>query len=220
MLVKLYEEGKLVSHVFAKEMTDQEDARIGRLLDALKKDEQQSLNDSDAVQVAKEKESIAKLGLTKWRLIALAMTTRTAPQCYRQWHHLKLTDKQNQIETCTGPWTQEEDACLYELYQQSPEQYGWISKKLPHPRKVRTVRSRYKNYIRKYVAMLQRCRGAKWDPMLDQFAEVHMRCEIGAWHKKTLEGYRAQDPYPDPFELDLTGYETWKKDNLLSKKRK
>ncbi|KAJ2908229.1 hypothetical protein GGI21_003095, partial [Coemansia aciculifera] len=53
--------------------------------------------------------------------------------------------------------------------------------------------------------MLRKCRGAEWDPTADQFKEVHMRCEILAWSRRQLEGYRPHDPYEGPQDLDLTG---------------
>ncbi|KAJ1797465.1 hypothetical protein LPJ59_003122, partial [Coemansia sp. RSA 2399] len=90
---------------------------------------------------------------------------------------------------------------LYKLYASAPNQWKWIMDSLPRKRLYGQVVRRHTIYISKYVEMLRECRGPQWDPLADGFEEVHMRCEIWAWYKGTMIGYRAQDPQKCPYHF-------------------
>ncbi|KAJ2493341.1 hypothetical protein IWW37_000625 [Coemansia sp. RSA 2050] len=138
-----------------------------------------------------------------WPLVSLYMMTHTTAQCYGKW--ARMTRSSRNQECFRGPWTREEDARLYELCQQAPSRWSWIMLRLVRPRGLAAAKIRYSTYISRYVDMLRKCRGAEWHPMADGFEEVHMRCEVLAWSRRRLEGYRPHDPYSRPHDMDLTG---------------
>ncbi|KAJ2519944.1 hypothetical protein GGI11_002429 [Coemansia sp. RSA 2049] len=166
-----------------------------------------------------------------WSLISLHMGTRSAIQCQRKWNterndlynflSAKDSSSSNEVEkgekergSAMLPWSLEEDMQLYKLYNERPGKWKWISSGLSaihahQPRTYYQVIRRHTSYVGKYVAMLRQCRGASWDPLHDGFEEVHMRCEILAWYKGVLHGYRPTDPAKCPYDLDLTGFKSW-----------
>ncbi|KAI8325069.1 hypothetical protein GQ54DRAFT_302136 [Martensiomyces pterosporus] len=175
----------------------------GRFADALKKDNSSRLNS----------QGDSTAGAIVWPLISTYMGVRTASQCRLKWYYMqKNSSSDDGCEFYKGPWTRDEDATLYRLYRMNPGRWLWIHQGLPRRRKLISVKARYVTYVGRYVEMLRRCRPPGWDPMDDQFEEVHMRCEILAWHRGQLEGYRDSDPYESPYDLDLTGYSKWIKD--------
>ncbi|KAJ2068020.1 hypothetical protein GGH13_005074 [Coemansia sp. S155-1] len=139
----------------------------------------------------------------EWPLVSLYMMTHTVTQCRTKWAY--ISRRTRALECYRGPWTREEDARLYNLCQQAPNRWLWIMQRLVRPRGFAATKARYTSYIIRYVTMLKKCRGAGWDPMADQFEEVHMRCEVHAWSRRQLEGYRPHDPYNCPCDMDLTG---------------
>ncbi|KAJ2713943.1 hypothetical protein H4R19_001993 [Coemansia spiralis] len=147
-------------------------------------------------------------GPLPWLLIASHMDGRTAVQCRAMWRHQTMA-KRYSADTYGGPWTTEEDRALYMLYLETPGRWTWILPRLPRRRSRDSVIQRHRDHIAHYVAMLRGCRGAAWDPLADGFEEVHLRCEIRAWYAGHCEGYRPQDPYSCPYDLDLTGRSLW-----------
>ncbi|KAJ2746353.1 hypothetical protein GGI20_001413 [Coemansia sp. BCRC 34301] len=141
--------------------------------------------------------------LVSWPLVSLYMMTHTAAQCRAKWAY--MTRVARDAGLYRGPWTREEDARLYELCQQAPNQWSWILQRLVRQRGSAAAKARYTTYISRYVNMLRKCRGAEWDPMADQFEEVHMRCEVLSWSRRQLEGYRPHDPHECLYDMDLTG---------------
>ncbi|KAJ2662700.1 hypothetical protein IWW48_001758 [Coemansia sp. RSA 1200] len=169
-----------------------------------------------------------------WSLISLHMGTRSAVQCQRKWNTERsgfynfLSAKDNSSSSNAEekergsamlPWSLEEDMQLYKLYNERPGKWKWISSGLSaihnqqqrqrQPRTYYQIIRRHTSYVGKYVAMLRQCRGALWDPLDDGFEEVHMRCEILAWYRGALHGYRPTDPAKCPYDLDLTGFKSW-----------
>ncbi|KAJ1960530.1 hypothetical protein GGI12_003748 [Dipsacomyces acuminosporus] len=146
-----------------------------------------------------------------WPLVASYMETRSVTQCRLKWFYMQK-GRGSEDAVYSGPWTRGEDAALYKLYHKHPRRWLWIAQNLPRRRKWISVRARYNSYVRRYVDMLKECKPAGWDPADDQFEEVHARCEILAWYRGQLEGYRAGDPYQCPYDMDLTGYKEWIKE--------
>ncbi|KAJ2776314.1 hypothetical protein H4R18_005738 [Coemansia javaensis] len=142
---------------------------------------------------------------TDWRLIAMHMGALSATQC--RIAYLKYCVPGSRPDDLYhGPWTREEDKALYVLYTQAKFRWRWIQKNLPRRRDACSVRLRYTGYIAPYVAMLRGCRGPDWDPLADDFEEVHYRCEIRAWYMARIVGYRPQDPYECPFDMGHRGH--------------
>ncbi|KAJ2684133.1 hypothetical protein IWW39_005088 [Coemansia spiralis] len=200
LLVDLCRQGKLKPGVAKQPDKDPPGSKdlsdLGRFSMALKKD--LAIPDSPAITPARDQSSPIS-----WPLISLYMMSHTASQCYSKW--VRMTRSSHDLECFRGPWTREEDARLYELCQQAPNRWIWIMPRLVRPRGLSATKARYSSYIARYVDMLRKCRGAKWDPMADGFDEVHMRCEVLAWSRRRLEGYRPHDPYNRPHDMDLTG---------------
>ncbi|KAJ2814051.1 hypothetical protein H4S07_000160, partial [Coemansia furcata] len=202
LLVDLCQQGKLNNPNVTR--TEEDDrplgelssAALGRFSSALKKDalipEEPPLPPPPAPAIP-----------VSWPLVSLYMMTYTATQCRTKWEYMRRTAHHS--ECFRGPWTREEDARLYALCQQAPNRWTWIAARLVRPRGVAAAKARYTSYICRYVHMLRKCRGPGWDPMADHFEEVHMRCEVHAWSRRQLEGYRPHDPYNCPYDLDLTG---------------
>ncbi|KAJ1733477.1 hypothetical protein LPJ61_001540 [Coemansia biformis] len=140
----------------------------------------------------------------QWPLVASHMDSRSAIQCRSKWIG-QVTLARMPADVYDGPWSKEEDKALYTLYRQAPDKWQWIQRCLPRPRDQRIITQRYKGYIARYVKMLRECRGPSWDPLADDFEEVHHRCEIRAWTIGRFQGYRPQDPYPCPFDPDIPG---------------
>ncbi|KAJ1743391.1 hypothetical protein LPJ55_001772 [Coemansia sp. RSA 990] len=144
-----------------------------------------------------------------WTLIALHMDGRSAIQCRNKWNSDRVHDRQPKPKldssaenrVYTGPWTQEEDRQLYVLSIKYPRHLKEIQNQLPRYRRALAIMARDR-LVKRYVNMLKECR-SDWDPLEDDFAEVHMRCEVYAWYWAKMEGYRPDDPYPCP--LDFAG---------------
>ncbi|KAJ1999702.1 hypothetical protein H4R26_004953 [Coemansia thaxteri] len=174
-------------------------ADISRFASALNQDDQESQETKDATSGRQPRNRFN----VDWQLISLYMGNRTWKQCYYMW--MTLHNKRPGFSCYEGPWSREEDMLLYTLYQQAPNKWSWIASRLPRKRDRQVVRARYISYVGTYVDMLRQCRGAEWDPLADQFEEVHMRCEVLAWYRRQSLGYRPQDPYKCPLDLCMTG---------------
>ncbi|KAJ2757080.1 hypothetical protein GGI19_000321 [Coemansia pectinata] len=205
LLVDLSQQGKLKPSVAkhpAKDPHSQlsgieefSSADLSRFSTALRQDAQ--IPDTSPNVLVDRKNSV------EWPLVSLYMMTHTVTQCRTKWAYMCRTKQA--LDCYRGPWTREEDARLYNLCQQAPNRWLWIMQRLVRPRGFAATKARYTSYIIRYVAMLRKCRGADWDPMADHFEEVHMRCEVRAWSRRQLEGYRPHDPYNCPHDMDLTG---------------
>ncbi|KAJ1667596.1 Myblike DNAbinding domain-containing protein [Coemansia sp. RSA 1646] len=171
---------------------------LGMMEDAVKRDTQQT------------KQQDTKLKNIPWPIIASYMITRSVSQCRNKWYVDRIRQAATNAAQCiTDPWSLEEDTQLYKLQLQAPNKWKWIASSLPRRRAYSQVMTRYLIYVKKYVKMLRECRGPGWDPLADGFEEVHMRCEIMAWYKGVLVGYRPQDSHKCPYDLDLNGYQSW-----------
>ncbi|KAJ1951482.1 hypothetical protein EC988_004032 [Linderina pennispora] len=163
----------------------------GRFLDALQKDESGSaaaaaVNGTPPVEI-------------NWALVASRIMTRTANQCRTKFQSMRSS---HESRLCSEVWTREEDLALYKLHKESPNRWTWIAANLPRPRRRESVARRYTQYLGIYVDMLRKCR-PHFDPLDDNMHEVHMRCEVLAWYRGQMEGYR--DPAKRPDDMDLTG---------------
>ncbi|KAJ2806278.1 hypothetical protein H4R20_001746, partial [Coemansia guatemalensis] len=175
--------------------------RLQRMMRALKHDTTQS--ESTLVNTPARRRS----GIP-WKKIASFMRFRTPAQCMSKWSNERRIQMHEQ-EVFAGPWSLEEDRALYKLFLQAPRKWSWIARNLPRRRRLQNISWRHKYCIMQYVAMLKQCRGPTWDPLADGFEEVHFRCEIHAWYTGSTEGYRSQDGYACPYDLDLTGHRKW-----------
>ncbi|KAJ2124816.1 hypothetical protein IW147_001421 [Coemansia sp. RSA 720] len=141
-----------------------------------------------------------------WHIIATYMAGPTAMQCKTKWHEDRYAGMTRSTDQtiCEGPWTCEEDIAVYKSLELLPRNAQAL---LPRRRRRHAIKWR-RRLVRQYVEMLMAGRPG-WDPMADGLAEVHMRCEFSAWYTAKFEGYRPEDPYECPFDLDLTGYQKW-----------
>ncbi|KAJ1945317.1 hypothetical protein GGF37_001759 [Kickxella alabastrina] len=183
-------------------------SKLSGLLQALGQDMGNSSEiDALILKQTEGNEQAAKRAIRKidWPLIASYLMPRTPLQCSIKWARVRYAKLEAQ-DMYWGPWTREEDVQLYKLYCRAPGKWVWISENLARPRSHFLAKKRYVYYVGRYINMLKACKGPDWDPVADQLEEVHMRCEISAWYTQRLEGYRPQDPYPCPYNVDLTGY--------------
>ncbi|KAI9502427.1 hypothetical protein BX070DRAFT_226146 [Coemansia spiralis] len=141
----------------------------------------------------------------KWKWVAPYMSSKTLAQCQIKWHFLQSIKQRSKIPIYVGPWTREEDLELYKLYTRAPNKWKWISENLPKFRDYQPIIKRYNKYIKYYVDLLKNQKEAGWDPTDDQFEEVHKLCEIRSWRHRLLKGYRIQDGYKAPDDLNLEG---------------
>ncbi|KAJ2185450.1 hypothetical protein EV181_003863 [Coemansia sp. RSA 532] len=141
-----------------------------------------------------------------WHIIATYMAGPTAMQCKTKWHVHRYAGMARSTDQtiCEGPWTCEEDVAVYKSLELLPRNAQAL---LPRRRRRHAIKWR-RRLVKHYVEMLTAGRPG-WDPMADGLAEVHMRCEFSAWYTAKFEGYRPEDPYECPFDLDLTGYQKW-----------
>ncbi|KAJ2725961.1 clathrin associated protein complex large subunit [Coemansia sp. Benny D115] len=146
-----------------------------------------------------------------WSWVASRMGKRTSSQCeYRFWY--KFAKQYKERSYYRGPWSREEDRLVYELQREKDMPIRVVLSKLPNKRTRESVICRYATYILPIVGILKQCRGPDWDPLADGFKEVHERCEIWAWYYRKLEGYRVNDQFECPHDMDLTGYYKWCKE--------
>ncbi|KAJ2613199.1 hypothetical protein H4S08_002345 [Coemansia sp. RSA 1365] len=215
-LVKLFREGKLdiehkdtnsrndVEYGFSSTDTDTS-PRLRRMMQALKQDTAQSGS-------ALADTPVKKASGIPWSKIASLMGFRTPVQCMSKWSNERCKQI-HEREVFSGPWSLEEDRMLYTLFLQAPRKWTWLAQNLPRRRRLQSISWRHRCCIMHYVDMLKECRGPSWDPLADGFEEVHLRCEINTWYSGISEGYRIEDGYTCPYDLDLTGYRKWVADS-------